>query len=145
VSLTFRYALIFVDTCAHTLFLEVNIIFHIQFGSLEPSIYRLKENLNLLKIRLRLSSVRTEDSYIRTVFCDCLSETSQFYPYQVHVWTAWPSIRMVFSITPFCIQTEHSNILKCWTASGRVATSSGQLVETSLTMLTSEIQLNVEL
>jgi hypothetical protein len=53
----------------------------IQFTSLEPSIYRLKENLNILKIGLWLSSVRTEDSYVRTVFCDCLSETVQFYPY----------------------------------------------------------------
>jgi len=89
----------------------------IQFTSLEPSIYRLNENLNLLKIGLWLSSVQKEDSYIRTVLCDCLLETAQFYPYQVHVRMAWPSIWMVFSITPFCIRTEHWNILKCWTAS----------------------------
>jgi hypothetical protein len=53
----------------------------IQFTSLEPFIYRLKENLNLLKIGLWLSSVQTEVSHVRTVFCDCLSETAQFYPY----------------------------------------------------------------
>jgi hypothetical protein len=97
----------------------------IQFTSLEPSIYRLKENLNLLKIGLWLSSVVTEVSHVRTIFCDHLSETVQFYPYQVHVWTAWPSVWTVFVITPFCVRTEHWNILKCWTASERVATSSG--------------------
>jgi hypothetical protein len=117
----------------------------IQFTSLEPSIYRLQENLNLLKIRLWLSSVRTENNYVRTVFCDCLSETAQFYPYQVHVRTAWPSVRIVFAITHFCVRTEHWNILKCWTTSGRIASSSRRLVETSLTVSTSEIhQLSVE-
>jgi hypothetical protein len=116
----------------------------IKFTSLEPSIYRLNENLNLLKIRLWLSSVRMEDSYIQTVFCNCLSETAQFYLYQVHVLTAWPSVWTVFVITPFCIQTEHWNILKCWTASRHVATSFGQLAETSLTVSTSKIKLSVE-
>jgi len=117
----------------NTLSKEVDTEF-IQFTSLEPSIYRLKENLNLLKIRLWLSSVRTEDSYVRTVFCDCLLETTQFYPYQVHVWTAWPSVRTVFAITPFCVRMKHWDILKCWTVFGRVATSSGRLAETSLKM-----------
>jgi hypothetical protein len=42
----------------------------LQFTCLEPSIYRLKENINLLKIRLWLSSVRTGVSLVRTVFCD---------------------------------------------------------------------------
>jgi hypothetical protein len=116
----------------------------IQFTSLEPSIYRLKENRNLLKIGLWLSRVRTEDSYVRTVFCDCFSEIAQFYPYQVHVWTAWLSIQTVFAITHFCVQTEHWNILKCWTTSGRVATSFRRLAKTSLTVSTSEIQLSVE-
>jgi len=116
----------------------------IQFTSLEPSIYRLKKNLNLLKIELWLSSVWTEVSHVRAVFYDCLSETAQFYPYQVHNRTAWLSVRTVFAITLFCVQTEHWNILKCWTATGRVATSSGRLAETSLTMSTSEIQLSVE-
>jgi hypothetical protein len=60
----------------------------IQFTSLEPPIYRLKETLKLLKNGLWLSSVRTEVSHVRTVFCNILSETAQFYPYQVHVWTA---------------------------------------------------------
>jgi hypothetical protein len=42
----------------------------IQFTSLEPSIYRLKEPLNLHKFGLWLSSVRTKVSLVRTVFCD---------------------------------------------------------------------------
>jgi hypothetical protein len=60
----------------------------ILFTSLEPSIYRLKETLNLLKIRLWLSRVQTEVSYVQTIFCDSLSETAKLYPYQVHVRTA---------------------------------------------------------
>jgi hypothetical protein len=116
----------------------------IQFTSLEPFIFRLKETLNLHKFGLWLSSVRTEDSHIWTVFCDYLSKTAQFYPCQVHVRMAWTSDWTVFAITLFCIQMEHWNILKCWTAFGRVATSSGRLAETSLTVSTSEIQLGVE-
>jgi hypothetical protein len=116
----------------------------IQFTSLGLSIYRLTENLNLLKFGLWLSSVRTEDSHVRTVFCDRLLETVQFFPYQVHVRTAWPSVWTVFAITPFCIRTKVRNILNSWIASGCVATSSGQLAETSITMLTFEIQLSVE-
>jgi hypothetical protein len=46
----------------------------IQFTSLEPSIYRLTENLNLLKFKLWLSSVRTEVSLIRMVFYNRLQE-----------------------------------------------------------------------
>jgi len=38
----------------------------IQITSLEPSIYRLKENLILLKFGLWLWSVRTEVSLVRT-------------------------------------------------------------------------------
>jgi hypothetical protein len=45
-----------------------------QITSLEPSIYKLTENLNLLKFELELSSVRTEVSLVQTVFCDCLLE-----------------------------------------------------------------------
>jgi hypothetical protein len=116
-----------------------------QFTSLDPSIYRLKENLNLLKIGLWLSSVRTKVSHVWTVFCDCLSETAQFYSYKVHFRTACPSVRAVFAITPLCVRTEHWNIMKCWTASGRVAMSFGRLAEISLTMSTSKIQHNVEL
>jgi hypothetical protein len=116
----------------------------IQFTSLRPSIYRLTKNLNLLKFVLRLSSVLTEDSHIQTVFCDRLSETTQFFPYQVHVRTALPSVQTVFAITPFYVRMEHWNILKCWTVSGRVAMPSGRLAETSLTMSTSKIQLSVE-
>jgi hypothetical protein len=116
----------------------------IQFISLGPSIYRLTKNLNLLKFVLRLSSVLTEGSHVRTVFCDRLLETTLFFPYQVHVRTAWPSIWTIFAITPFCVRMEHWNILKCWTASGHVATPSGQLAETSLTVSTSKIQLSVE-
>jgi hypothetical protein len=59
-----------------------------QLTSLGPSIYRLTKNLNLLRFRLWLSSFRTEDSYVRKVFCDRLSETVQFYPYKVHIRTA---------------------------------------------------------
>jgi hypothetical protein len=40
---------------------------------------------------------------------------------------------------------ETQNILKCWTSSGRVATSSRRLAETSQTVPTTEIQLRVEL
>jgi hypothetical protein len=46
----------------------------IQITSLEPSIYKLTENLDLLKFELWLSSVRTEVSPVRTVFCDHLLE-----------------------------------------------------------------------
>jgi hypothetical protein len=79
----------------------------IQFTSLWPSIYTLTENLNLLKFGLWLSSVRTEDSHVWTVFCDRLLETAQFFPYQVHVRTAWPRVQTVFAITHFCVRTEH--------------------------------------
>jgi hypothetical protein len=41
-----------------------------------PSIYRLTRNLKLLRFRLWLSSVRTEVSYVRTVFCNILSKTA---------------------------------------------------------------------
>jgi hypothetical protein len=58
---------------------------------------------------------------------------------------AWPSVQTVFSITPFRVRTEVRNILKSWTASGRVATSSERLAETSQTVLTIEIQLRVEI
>jgi hypothetical protein len=51
----------------------------IQFTRLEPSIYRLKETLNLLKIGLWLRTVWTEVTLVRTVFCDRLSETTQFW------------------------------------------------------------------
>jgi len=79
-----------------------------------------------------------EDSHVRTVFCDYFSETVQFYSYQVHVRIAWPSGRTVFAITRFCIRTEHWTILKCWTASGRLA-------KTFQTVSTTEIQLSVEI
>jgi hypothetical protein len=102
----------------------------VQFTSLGPSIYRFTGNLKLLRFGLWLLSIRTEVSQVRTVFCDILSEIVQFYPYQIHVQTAWPSVWTVFAITPFCIQTKHWNILKCWTAFGRVATSSRWLAET---------------
>jgi hypothetical protein len=44
----------------------------LQLTSLEPSIYRLKENLILLRIGLWLWSVCTEDCLVWTVFCDRL-------------------------------------------------------------------------
>jgi hypothetical protein len=50
----------------------------IQFTSLKPSIYRLKETLNLLKIGLSLRNVWMEVSLFRMVFCDRLLETAQF-------------------------------------------------------------------
>jgi hypothetical protein len=46
----------------------------IKFTSLEPSIYRLTENLNLLKFELWLSSVRTKVNLVQTVFCYWLPE-----------------------------------------------------------------------
>jgi hypothetical protein len=46
----------------------------IQITSLEPSIYRLTEILNMLEFELWLSSVRMEVSLVRTVFCDRLPE-----------------------------------------------------------------------
>jgi hypothetical protein len=58
---------------------------------------------------------------------------------------AWSSVRTVFAITPFLFRTEVRNILKSWTASGRVATSSGCLAETSQTVSTVEIQLRIEI
>jgi len=69
--------------------------------SLGPSIYKLTKNLKFLKFELWLSSVRTEVSQVRTVFYDILLETAQFYHYQVHVQTAWPSVRTVFVVSPF--------------------------------------------
>jgi hypothetical protein len=60
----------------------------IQFTSLEPSIYRLKETLNLLRFGLGLASVLTKVSLFWKVFCDILLEIAQFYLYQVYVWTA---------------------------------------------------------
>jgi len=60
----------------------------LEFTSLEPPIYRLEETLNLLRFGLWLLSFRTEVSHVLTVFCDILSETGQFYLYQVHVQTA---------------------------------------------------------
>jgi len=42
-------------------------------------------------------SVRSENRLVQTVFCDILSEKTQFYLYQVHVRTAWPSVRTVFA------------------------------------------------
>jgi len=54
-----------------------------------------------------LSSIRTEDSHVRTVFCDHLSETAQFFSYQVHV-------RTVFALTPFRVRMktlEYSKML----------------------------------
>jgi hypothetical protein len=102
-----------------------------QLTSLGLSIYRLIENLNLLRFGLWLSSVWTEVSHVHTVFCDRLSKTAQFYPYQVHVWTSWPIFRTVFAITPFYVRTKYLNILKYWTASGRVVTSSGRHAEMS--------------
>jgi hypothetical protein len=48
----------------------------IQFTSLGPSIYRLTENLKLLKFGLWLSSVQTEDSHVQMVFYDRLLETA---------------------------------------------------------------------
>jgi hypothetical protein len=51
----------------------------IQFTSLEPSIYRLKETLNLLKIGLWLRTIWMEVSLVQTVFCDRLLETVQFW------------------------------------------------------------------
>jgi hypothetical protein len=46
----------------------------IQITSLEPSIYRLTKNLNLLKFELWLLSVQMEISLVRTVFCNRLPE-----------------------------------------------------------------------
>jgi hypothetical protein len=69
----------------------------VQNTSLGTSIYRLIGNLKLLRFGLWLVSIRTEVSLFRTVFYDILSETAQFYHYQVHVRTAWPSIRTVFT------------------------------------------------
>jgi hypothetical protein len=69
----------------------------VQNTSLRPSIYRLTGDLKLLRLGLWLSSVRTEVNLIRTIFCNILSETAQFYLYQVHIRTAWPSVRTVFA------------------------------------------------
>jgi hypothetical protein len=38
---------------------------------------------------------------VRTVNCNRLSKIAQFYPYQVHVQTAWPSVRTIFAVSPF--------------------------------------------
>jgi hypothetical protein len=101
----------------------------IQFTSLGLSIYRLTKNLNLLKFRLWLS-VRTEDSVILSLLgprSDGMAERPDGLCYN-----------------SFLRSNGTLNILKYWTASRCVATSSGRLAETSLTLSTSEIQLNVE-
>jgi len=69
----------------------------VQNTNLGPSIYRLTGNLKLLRFGHWLASVRTEVSLVRMVLCDILSETAQFYLYQVLVRTAWPSVRTVFA------------------------------------------------
>lgn len=69
----------------------------IQNTSPGPSIYRLTRNLKLLRFGLWLASVRTEVSLVQTVFYDILSETVQFYLYQVHVRTGWPSFWTAFA------------------------------------------------
>jgi hypothetical protein len=57
VSFTFRCALYFVDTYAHTLFLEVNSIFQnslsnsVQNTDIEHTIYRLQETSKTAEIR----------------------------------------------------------------------------------------------
>jgi hypothetical protein len=79
----------------------------IQLTSLGPSIYSLTENLNLLRFGLWLLSVQADVSHVQTVFSDHLSKTGQFYPYLVHVETAWTSVRTIFAITPFYIQMEN--------------------------------------
>jgi hypothetical protein len=56
----------------------------VQNTSLGPSIYMLTKNLKLLRFELWLVSIRTEVSLVWTVFCDIISETAQFYLYQVH-------------------------------------------------------------
>jgi hypothetical protein len=48
--------------------------------SLKPFIYRLTENLILLKIELWRVGVRTEVSLIRTVFYDRFSRIAQLFP-----------------------------------------------------------------
>jgi hypothetical protein len=52
----------------------------LQITNLEPSIYRLIENLILLKFRLWLWSIRMEDSLVQTVFCNRLFKIAQCFP-----------------------------------------------------------------
>jgi len=52
----------------------------LQLTRLEPSIYRLKENLILLNFELYQVGVRTEVSLDRIVFNDRLSRIAQFFP-----------------------------------------------------------------
>jgi hypothetical protein len=52
----------------------------LQITSLEPSIYRLIENLILLKIRLWRVAVQIEVNLIQIVFYDRLSRIARFLP-----------------------------------------------------------------
>jgi hypothetical protein len=75
--------------------------FNTKLCTIYKPIYRLTGNLKLLRFELWLSSVRTEVSPVWTVFYDILSDTAQFYLYQVHVRMAWQSVRTVFVVSPF--------------------------------------------
>jgi hypothetical protein len=97
----------------------------LQITSLESSIYRLKENLILLKFGLWWVGVRTEVSLFRTVFCDRLFRRSSLSLLSVLV-------------------KETQNILECWVVSRHVAMSSGRLAET-FQIVSTEIQLRVEI
>jgi len=61
-----------------------------------PLFIGFKRPQKLLRFRIWLASVRTEVSLAWTVFCDILSETAQFYLYQVYVWTVFTKILSAF-------------------------------------------------
>jgi hypothetical protein len=80
----------------------------LQITSLDPSIYRLTKNLILLKIVLWRVASRRLLTLVQTVFCDRLSRIAQFFSKQDHVRTAWPSVRTVFTVTPFRVRKENA-------------------------------------
>jgi hypothetical protein len=116
----------------------------LQVTSLEPSIYKLTENLILFKFELWRVTSRRSLSCVRMIFCDRLSRIAQFFPKQDLIRTAcWASGRSRLSLIS-ASEKETRNILEHWVASERVTTSSGRLAEPSQ-IVSSEILLRVKL
>jgi hypothetical protein len=109
----------------------------LQFTSIEPPIYRLKETLTLLRNGLWLSTVRTEISPVRTIFCDTFSETTQSWRLSGHLmdvqvvryFLSFP-MKLILSQSDTRAKSYDKNtetcskiFLEAWNASGRCCTS----------------------
>jgi hypothetical protein len=111
----------------------------IQNTDLEPHIYRLQETSKIAEIRT-LSVEHPDGSLPRLDgFLRYPSETTQFYPYQVCVRTAWPRVRTVFAKNLSAFEWNSGVYLNYWISSGRVVvrmvckycSSSGRVAESS--------------